>query len=99
MTPEGKLKADCRKIAKKHGLIFWNIEGKGINGVPDTLCGVTPIAGAGVCFVEFKRPDGTGVLSAQQNNRRLDLLAAGAKSYVVSSVEQYERAVGLRDVL
>jgi len=86
MTPEGQLKADCRKIAKKRHLIFWNIEGKGINGVPDTVCG--KVAG-GVAFVEFKRPDGTGVISVQQHKRVGELLAAGVDAYFVDSIEGY----------
>lgn len=86
MTPEGQLKSDCRSIAKKRHLVFWNIEGKGINGIPDTLCGKV---GGGVAFVEFKRPDGKGVVSVQQERRVADLRAVGVEAWIVDSVEAY----------
>lgn len=86
MKPEGGLKANCRKIAKKRHLIFWNIEGKGINGIPDTLCGKV---GGGVAFVEFKRPDGKGVVSVQQGLRVADLRAVGVEAWIVDSVGAY----------
>lgn len=86
MTPEAQLKLDCRNIAKRRGLVFWNITGKGINGIPDTLCGKV---GGGVAFVEFKRPDGKGVVSVQQGLRVADLRAVGVEAWIVDSVEVY----------
>lgn len=53
-TPEGKLKEKCRGLARKLGLIFWNIEGKGIGGIPDTICGKYP-KGSGTVIAEAKR--------------------------------------------
>ena len=87
MTPEGKLKKDCRDIAKKRKLIFWNIDGKGINGVPDTVVGL--MGRRGVAFVEFKREDGKGVISVQQHRRHDDLISAGAEAHFVSSIGEY----------
>ena len=88
MTPEGALKATCRAIAKKRGLVFWSIDGKGINGIPDTLCGRTDPT-AGVAFVEFKRPDGKGVISAQQYKRVDELTRAGSDAFFCKSVQEY----------
>ena len=50
-TPEGKLKNDkCRPLAKRLGLLWWNIEGKAILGIPDTCSGKYP-AGSGAISV------------------------------------------------
>ena len=50
--PEGKIKSKCRTDhAKPNGLLFWNIDGKSIGGVPDTLA--SKVSG-GVIFIEFK---------------------------------------------
>ena len=92
MTPEGALKRDCRALAKKAGLLWWNVEGKGVNGVPDTVCGRMQ---GGIVFIEFKRPDGQGVVSEQQYRRIGELLMAGQDAQIVQSIAGYRRAVGL----
>lgn len=97
MTPEGKLKDDCRKIAKLHRLLFWNVEGKQVNGVPDTLCGKWPV-GSGTILIEFKRP---GVVldmfdpMDQQVKRIRQIRAAGGEADWCNSVERWRQLVGL----
>lgn len=89
--PEGKLKDACRKIAVAEGLIFWNVEGKSINGVPDTLC--STVTGAAL-LVEFKVPGKEP--SEQQWQRIYDLRQAGVNAWYATSVEEWEMLVGLR---
>lgn len=93
MTPEGQLKQDCRKIAKKAGRWFYNIEGKGVNGIPDTI--VPHTDDLGVVWIEFKRPGSKGVISDQQHKRAAELRAAGERVVFVTSVEEFKKAVGL----
>lgn len=97
MTPEGKLKAACRKIAKQHGLPFWNVEGKGINGIPDTLCGKYPL-GSGMILLEAKRPgveiDMTSTTD-QQVKRIKEIRAAGGEADWYNSVERFRQLIGL----
>ena len=94
MTPEGKLKSDCRKIAKAHGLMFHNVEGKAVNGIPDTIC--EHVDQLGVVWCEFKRPDGTGIISEQQEERASEIRRSGDRVYLgVTSVDQWKRCVGL----
>lgn len=89
--PEGIIKDACRPIARANKLPFWQIEGKGINGIPDTLAGT--VERDGIVLIEFKTP--TGVLSAQQVKRHAELREAGQRVAVCRSVEDYKRAVGL----
>lgn len=97
MTPEGELKRDCRKIAKRLGLLFVNVEGKGYNGWPDTECGKYP-AGSGIIKIEFKRP---GVIldmtskTDQQVKRILEIRAAGGEADWCNSVERWRQLVGI----
>ena len=89
--PEGKLKDECRKIAISAGLLFWNIEGKSTNGVPDTLC--TNHLGR-VVMVEFKVPGKSP--NDQQWLRIHDLREQGVSAWYATSVEEWEMLVGLR---
>lgn len=89
--PEGIIKDSCRRLAKANGLLFVNIESKGVNGMLDTLCGTTERDG--VVLVEFKTPN--GVLSEQQKRRMKELIEAGQRVAVCRSVEDYKRVVGL----
>lgn len=97
MTPEGKLKSDCRKIAKRNGLLFANIEGKQYNGLPDTMCGKFP-PGSGIIILEAKRPgvvlDMTDPLD-QQVKRIKEIRAAGGEADWYNSVERWRQLVGL----
>lgn len=89
--PEGKLKDKCRlDHAIPNGLLFWQIEGKSRNGVPDTLAG--RVAGGGV-LIEFKRPGEQPV--EQQWLRIYELREAGILAWWCDSVEGYRRIVGL----
>ncbi len=89
--PEGKIKDACRPIAKVHELIFWQIEGKSRNGVPDTLC--STVAG-GALLVEFKVPGKEP--NDQQWLRIYELREAGISAWWADSVEKWEMLVGLR---
>jgi hypothetical protein len=98
VTPEGKLKSDCRKIAKRNGLMFHNVEGKGVRGIPDTIC--EHVDGLGVVWCEFKRPpngkDRGGVISEQQHERAAEIRRSGDRVAFPRSVAEWEEAVGLR---
>lgn len=89
--PEGKIKDACRVIAKSAGLLFWNIEGKSTNGVPDTLC--TNHLGR-VVMVEFKVPGKQP--NDQQWLRIYDLREQGVSAWYATSVQEWEMLVGLR---
>lgn len=97
MTPEGKLKQDCRKIAIMHRLLFVNVEGKNYNGWPDTECGKYP-PGSGIIKIEFKRP---GVVLDmfdpldQQVKRIKEIRKAGGEADWCNSVERYRALVGI----
>ncbi len=97
MTPEGQLKADCRNIAKRHKMLFVNVEGKNYNGWPDTECGKWPL-GSGIVHVEFKRPgvelDMADPLD-QQVKRIKEIRAAGGSADWCNSVERWRQIVGL----
>lgn len=88
--PEGRLKDQCRSAAIAEGLVFWAIGGKGVNGVPDNLCGK---ASGGAIFIEFKkfgeRP------RPQQWLRIWELRNAGIEAWWCNSVEMYRRLVRL----
>lgn len=88
--PEGIIKDDCREVAKEEDLIFWQIEGKSRNGVPDTLAG--RVAG-GCMLIEFKRPGQKP--NEQQWLRIYELREAGQLAWWTDSVDGYKRLVGL----
>jgi hypothetical protein len=89
--PEGIIKDECRKEhAEPNDLIFWQIEGKSRNGVPDTLAGKV----AGRCMlIEFKRPGKEP--TEQQWLRIYELREAGQEAWWCDSVAGYRRLVGL----
>lgn len=89
--PEGKIKDACRDIAKEHNLLFWQIEGKSRNGVPDTLA--STLSGRAV-LIEFKVPGKEP--NDQQWLRIYELREQGILAWYATSVEQYEMLVGLR---
>lgn len=89
--PEGKIKDKCRPIAIENELIFWQIEGKSRNGVPDTLC--STVAGRAL-LVEFKRPGEQP--TEQQWLRIYELRQAGIDAWWADSVERWEMLAGLR---
>lgn len=89
--PEGILKDDCRdNHAKPNDLLFWQIEGKSKNGVPDTLAG--KVAGRGI-LIEFKR---FGKKPTEQQWLRIyELREAGIEAWWCDSVAGYRKLVGL----
>ncbi len=89
--PEGIIKDECRKDhADPNGLLFWQIEGKSRNGIPDT---VAEKVGAGVIFIEFKVPGKEP--NEQQWLRIHELREAGQEAWWCDSVDGYRRLVGL----
>lgn len=89
--PEGEIKDECRKKhAEPNGLLFWQIEGKARNGVPDTLAGKVR---GGIILIEFKRPGKEP--TEQQWLRIFELRQAGCEAWWCDSVEGYCRLVGL----
>jgi hypothetical protein len=63
MGGERKLEVDCCTYARKRGIIAVKLEKNAHKGIPDYMF----IAEGGTTmFVEFKRPDGKGVVSDEQ---------------------------------
>lgn len=89
--PEGILKDECRdEHARPNDLIFWNVEGKSVAGLPDTLCGKVT---GGTIFVEFKR---AGQKPRDQQYLRIwELREAGTEAWWCDSVEGYRKLVRL----
>lgn len=76
-TPEGKLKERCRALCKRLGLFWANIEGKGFNGMPDTMVGKYP-PGSGIIILEAKRSGKEP--SEQQYKRITEIRDAGGEA-------------------
>lgn len=89
--PEGKIKDACRDIATANDLLFWQIEGKSRNGVPDTLASTVTAKAA---LIEFKVPGKKP--NDQQWLRIYELREQGIHAWYATSVEEYEMLVGLR---
>jgi VRR-NUC domain len=89
VTPESKLKRDCKKIAKEHGCFLYPVAFKGRKGFPDQalLCP----AQAWV-LVEYKAPGGR--LSQHQISTIIDLRMAGQETWVIYSVLQFKDQLG-----
>lgn len=89
--PEGTLKDECRdEHARPNGLIFWQVEGKSVNGFPDTVAGK---ATGGIILIEFKRPGPKP--TAQQYLRIWELRDAGQEAWWCDSVAGYRKLVRL----
>lgn len=89
--PEGLIKDECRdEHARPNALLFWQVEGKSKNGVPDTIAGLVD---GGVIWIEFKRPGKKP--EPQQWLRIYELRQAGANAWWCDSVEGYRQLVGL----
>lgn len=89
--PEGRLKDECRdQHARPNGLIFWQVEGKGCNGFPDTMAGKN--TGGGI-LIEFKKPGEEPRL--QQWLRLWELRDAGIEAWWCDSVAGYRKLVRL----
>lgn len=85
MTPESKLKANCKKIAQEFECKLYPASFKGRKGLPDylLLCPARALV-----FVEFKA-EGTGVLSIHQVSSIIDLRMAGGEVWVIYNVLQF----------
>jgi hypothetical protein len=91
ITPEGKLKQKCRKLMLRLGLLYWHIEGKGVNGVPDTICGKYP-KGSGVIILEAKRE---GKEPTEQQEKRIrELRESGQDADWYDSYERFAELIG-----
>ena len=60
---EKKLENDCCMLARSKGLAAVKLEKNGHKGIPDRIF-IAP--GGRTVFVEFKNPEGTGVISKEQ---------------------------------
>lgn len=91
-TPEGKLKEKCRKFARdKLGLFWANVEGKGFNGLPDTMVGKYP-KGSGIIILEAKRP---GKEPTEQQWKRInEIREAGGEADWYDNFEDFCRLIG-----
>ena len=84
---EKDLENACCMIARAKGLAAVKLEKNGHKGIPDRI-----IIGEGgkTVFVEFKNPNGTGVISPEQRAWKKFL---GYNSYFVSSIEEFEKLI------
>lgn len=90
---ESEIEQKHRDIARAAGWFVVKIEKASLNGFPDRF-----YAQAGrVVLLEFKRPG--GVMSAQQKLRHRELCAAGVEFYVVYSVAEANRVLGIPDTV
>lgn len=89
--PEGRLKDECRDDhARPNDLLFFQVEGKACNGLPDTLAGKE--SGGGV-LIEFKK---FGEKPRPQQWLRIwELRNAGIEAWWCDSVEGYRKLVRL----
>lgn len=89
--PEGAIKDECRDDhARPNDLIFWQVEGKSINGFPDTFA--EKVSG-GAIHIEFKVPGRKP--SAQQFLRIWEMRNAGVEAWWTDSVAGYRKLVRL----
>lgn len=89
--PEGLIKDDCRdNHARPNDLLFWQVEGKSINGFPDTVAGKVT---GGIILLEFKVPGKKP--NAQQFLRIWELRNAGQEAWWCDSVAAYRLAARL----
>lgn len=86
--PEGKIKDQCRKDAEADARLFWQVEGKGRNGVPDTLA--ERLRG-GCMMIEFKRLNEKP--TEQQYLRIYELREAGMEAWWCDSFDGYRALI------
>jgi hypothetical protein len=84
---ERKLEVECCTIARKFGLAAVKLEKNGNTGIPDYLF---IKKGGRSLYVEFKRPGGGGVISAEQ---RFWADFLGDSHVFVESVEEFSWAI------
>lgn len=86
---EKKLENDCCMIARKKGLAAVKLEKNGHKGIPDRII-IGP--GGQTIFVEFKNPDGSGVVSKEQKEWKKFL---GGSDYFISDVEEFKKLISV----
>ena len=101
---ESVIEAAHRKIAQALGWMVVKLMQTAPNGMPDRIYisghpkHVCRYCNRGrIVFVEWKRPG--GVVSKQQRLRHDQLRAAGAEVYVVRSVDEANRVLGIENPL
>ena len=82
---EKKLEEECCQIARQKGLAAVKLDQTGHKGIPDRLF---IEAGGRVMFVEFKNPNGRGVISAEQRQWAKFI---GYKHSFIKSVQDFNR--------
>jgi hypothetical protein len=83
---EKDLERECVKLARAFGCRLHKWLAPGITGLPDRIL---LIPGGRLHFIEFKRPDGKGILSEQQKTRIQELRSMGFSVDVVASKERF----------
>ena len=87
LKTEKELEQYCAKLASAKGCKLYKWVSPNLRGVPDRIL-VKP---GKVIFVEFKNPNGTGKLSAQQLKRHKELMALDQTVVVIDNVEDFKR--------
>lgn len=82
---EKKLENDCCQMARAKGLAAVKLEKNGHKGIPDRLF---INRGGQSIFVEFKRPDGGGIVSQEQ---KVWAEFIGESHFFCSSVEEFQQ--------
>ena len=82
---EKELENECCRIARQKGLAAVKLEQTGHKGIPDRIF---IEAGGRVMFVEFKNPNGRGVISAEQKQWAKFI---GYKHSFISSVSEFNK--------
>lgn len=88
MTPEGRVKAACKRLLDNRGIYYFMPmqNGMGVVGIPDLIC----CWGGRFLAIETKAPGKRGNVSANQE-RQLGLIdKAGGLAIVVDDVKQLE---------
>ena len=85
---ERKLEVECCNIARKLGLAAVKLEKNGNKGIPDDMF---IKRGGRSLYVEFKKPGGGGVVSAEQ---RFWADFLGDSHVFVDSVGWFEKVIG-----
>jgi hypothetical protein len=94
-TPEGKVKADIKKLLKERGIWFFMPvqNGMGVVGIPDFIC----CAGGAFLSIEAKAPGKADNLSPNQQRVRGEILQHGGFHLVVDDVLALEQFLEGKD--
>jgi hypothetical protein len=89
LTPEGRVKAACKKLLAAHGI--WHFSPIGgmysAHGIPDIVC-LAPNNQA--FFIETKAPGKLKTLTANQKNCHDEIRARGGVVLVIDNVKSLE---------